>query len=74
MLTYNTKATVSKDHELAVSLSTDLAEGEYAVVIKVKQGVPLTTARQALTFGSLHLGPMTGESFRREEIYGDDGR
>jgi hypothetical protein len=27
-----------------------------------------------LTFGSLHLGALREKTFRREEIYGDDGR
>lgn len=74
MLTYNTKATVTKDHELEVRLPTELAEGEYPVVIQVNRQMPLRLSREPLTFGSLHLGPMSGETFRREDLYGDDGR
>jgi len=72
MLTYQTTAKVTKDHELEVRLPTDLAEGNYAVVVKVNTAT--TKPRQSLTFGSLHLGPMAGETFRREDLYDDDGR
>ena len=74
MLTYNTKATVTKDHELEVRLPTELAEGEYIVVVKVNERQTIPVKREPLTFGTLSLGPMKGQTFRREDIYGDDGR
>ncbi len=74
MLTYNAKASVSKNHELEVRMPTDLDEGEYTVIIKVNEHLRPSTPRRTLTFGSLHLGAMTDETFRREDIYDDDGR
>jgi hypothetical protein len=74
MPTFNTRATVSKDHELEVRLPTNLAQGEYAVVVKVSEHPQPGVPREPLTFGSLHLGEMKGETFRREDIYGNDGR
>lgn len=74
MPTYNTKAKVSQDHELEVRLPTELAAGEYSVVIQVNHQLRPREPRTPLTFGSLHLGAVRGETFRREEIYGDDGR
>jgi|LakMenEpi03Aug12_release.lakeMendotaPanAssembly.Ray.scaffolds.fasta_scaffold6086111_1 hypothetical protein len=74
MPTFNTKATISKDHELEVRLPTHLAQGEYAVVVKVSEHPESGAPREPLTFGTLHLGAMKGETFRREDIYGDDGR
>ena len=74
MLTYNTKAKVTKDHKLEVRLPTDLDEGEYTVLIQVSQPPAPRAPCTPLTFGSLHLGTMQGSTFHREEIYGDDGR
>ena len=74
MPTFNTRAIVSKDHELEVRLPTNLEQGEYAVVVKVSEHVRPGAAREPLTFGSLHLGAIKGETSRREDIYGDDGR
>ena len=74
MPTYNTKAKVSPDHELEVRLPTELAEGEYSVVIQVNRQLRPRAQRVPLTFGSLHLGALREKTFRREEIYGDDFR
>lgn len=74
MPTYSTKAKVTRDHELEVRLPTELAEGEYRVVIQVNHQLRPRLPRAPLTFGSLHLGALSGETFRREDIYGDDGR
>jgi hypothetical protein len=74
MPTFKTRATISKDHELEVRLPTNLAQGEYAVVVNVSEHPQSGAPREPLSFGSLHLGAMKGETFRREDIYGDDGR
>ncbi|MEQ1752409.1 MAG: hypothetical protein ABL974_23510 [Prosthecobacter sp.] len=74
MPTYNTKAKVTRNHELEVRLPTELAEGEYSVFIQVNHQLLPCVPRAPLTFGSLHLGALSGETFRREDIYGDDGR
>jgi len=74
MLTFNAKAIVTKEHELEVRLPTHLDEGEYTVVIKVNEHSKTRPLREPLAFGSLHLGSSAGETFRREEVYGDDGR
>ena len=59
---------------LEVRLPTELAEGEYSVVIQVNHQLRPHALRTPLTFGSLHLGALRGETFRREDTYGDDGR
>lgn len=73
MLTYNTKATVTKDHRLEVHVPTELAEGEYTVVIQVDRKLSPRALREPLTFGSMHLGSVS-DDYRREDLYGDDGR
>lgn len=74
MPTYNTKAKVSQDHELEVRLPTELDAGEYSVLIQVNHPLRPSEPRAPLTFGSLHLGGLRGETLRREGIYDDDGR
>ena len=72
MLTFQSIATVTKDHALAVRVPTALEEGEYPVLVVLQESTPVP--RRTPTFSNHRLGTTAVESFRREDLYSDDGR
>ena len=72
MLTFQSIAKVTKDHALAVTVPTTLEEGEYPVLVVLQENT--SAPRGPLTFSDHHLGTTDVETFRREDLYGDDGR
>ena len=74
MITIQTRATVDEQGMITLRLPAQVAPGEHELVVVV--GEP-TKSRPPLVFSSHDVGPWPfspGETFRREDIYGDDGR
>lgn len=73
MLTIQTTATVTPDHELAVRVPADIPAGEYRVVLVI-EAQPVKK-RLPFKFPVDDHGPWpTQLSLRREDMYGDFGR
>jgi hypothetical protein len=74
MRTIETQATVTKDGTLTIQVPPDIRPGKHRVklVIEEFQGLP---GSQQAEFLVIHVDRWPeGLSFRREDIYGDDGR
>ncbi len=72
MLTFQTTARVAQDRCLNLHLPTDLAVGEYEVLVVLEEKDQ--PERRLLEFSAHHLGSTDAETFSREDFYGDDGR
>jgi len=77
MITLNKKAYINDDHILTLNLPKSIPTGEYEILVvlgenqkpgsKQKQKEPLWSLKLK---GKIH----PKETFRREDMYGDDGR
>lgn len=76
MRTIETTAVVTADHTLTVTLPVDVPPGPCRVVVVVgSDQVPIHRATgQPMVFSSYPVQLATVTTFRREEMYGDDGR
>ena len=76
MQTIGTTATVTPDGTLTVSVPTTMRPGVHRVVVVIEE----TTAAPAARGEAIDLRPVSlpgwpdDATFRREELYGDDGR
>jgi hypothetical protein len=76
MRTIETIATVTPEHTLTIQLPPDIPPGDCRVVVVLENGKPGETA-QPLPFGirPYNIGLVDpNNTFRREDMYGDDGR
>lgn len=72
MKTISTKAVIGPDRVLTVQLPADVTPGEHEVVV-VLNGV--ATQQPVPGHGPYPFGPVDpANTFRREDLYGDDGR
>jgi hypothetical protein len=78
MRTIETIATIAPDGTLTAHIPNDIAPGEHSVVIVIsdRDDTPAEPNKRPLV--ELHAFPWTnwpeGSTFRREDIYDDDGR
>ena len=79
MQTIELTATVSADHTLSAHVPDSIPTGEYRVTMNVtpaKKNIPQTPEyRLSDSLLFLPIGPLEpNQTYRREEIYDDDGR
>lgn len=76
MRTIETVATVTPEHTLTIQLPPDVPPGDCRVVVVIENGSPAEEVK-SLPFGirpyNVALVDPTN-TFRREDLYGDDGR
>jgi len=75
MRTIETTAVVDEDRKLTVQLPVEINPGHHRVVVVIEEnGVP-PVKPEPLRFSTYPVGlAVEGFTFRREELYGDDGR
>lgn len=68
-------AVIGPDHKLTVQLPSDFPTGEHRIVMTIEEK-PLNKGRRSpLQFSSYPVGLVSDAfTFRREDLYGDDGR
>jgi hypothetical protein len=76
MRTLTTTAIVSPNHTLTAEVPADIAPGPKQVVIVLEDGAPSNKEPRKLTLPPPHpVGPVDPTcTYRREDMYGDDGR
>ncbi len=75
MHTIQTKAAVTADHQLTLSLPPEIQAGEYQVVIVLEAQPSQPQLKQPFQFPVDDYGPWpTNLSLRREEMYGNSER
>ena len=68
-------AVVRSDHTLTVSVPADIPQGPQTVVVVFQDGHAQPTGRMPLIFTPHPVGPADPScTYRREDLYGDDGR
>jgi hypothetical protein len=68
-------ATVRPDHTLIMQLPPDIPPGTRTVIVVLEDGQEVASAPGPLQFFPHPVGPADpAMTFRREDIYGDDGR
>lgn len=68
-------AIVRPDHTLTLSAPPDVPPGPQTVVVVFQDGQVSPPARAPLTFSPHQVGPADPHStYRREDLYGDNGR
>jgi len=70
------RATVHPNHLLTLQVPADIPAGVHQVVVVLQESAPLVQNAQTLTNWPAHKVGLVepGTTFRREDIYGDDGR
>jgi hypothetical protein len=76
MRTLTTMAVVSDNHTLTVQVPADILPGLKQVVIVLEDDTSVNKASRTLSLPRPHsAGPVDPtRTYRREEMYGDDGR
>ncbi len=77
MRTIDTVATVAADGTLRVKLPPDIAPGQHRVVVVIDEASTDLAQRASLPRLTIHVsawGSLADETFRREDMDGDDGR
>lgn len=76
MRTIETIATVTTEHTVSLIVPPDISPGEHRVVVVLERIPTLDqSARPPLRFSSYPVKPVSNSmTFRREDMYGDDGR
>ncbi len=73
MLTLEQIAIVTAEHKLTIEVPAIVSPGEHRVTVVID--TPATPAeRRRLNLIPLHLKTPPGFTYRREELYGDNGR
>jgi hypothetical protein len=73
--TIETIAVVTPDHRLTVQLPEDVTPGEHHVVVVIDLEQAARQKREPLQFSAYPVGLVSDAfTFRREDLYGDDGR
>jgi len=69
-------AVVTPDHTLTVAVPADIAPGPHRVVVMIQDGVPPPQGQSDFLNWPAHAAAPADPSctFRREDLYGDDGR
>lgn len=68
-------AIVRPDHTLTVPVPADVPPGPLTVIVVFQDGHAAQSPRMPLTFSPHPVGPADPSStYRREDLYGDDGR
>lgn len=70
------KAVVTVDHTLIVPVPQDVAPGEHQVTIMIEEQTPSPPGKPSLMDWPAHAVALLEprNTFRREDLYGDDGR
>jgi uncharacterized membrane protein len=74
MITVKTTAHVDDNREVKVQLPENLAPGEYELLIVIDEKSIEKKTKKPLKFANYNYQVAEGETFRREDIYGEDGR
>lgn len=75
MRTIETNATVSTDGTLSAKVPSDIRPGSHRVVVVIGEQTVAEKKRDPLKFSAYPVGLISDDlTFRREDIYGDDGR
>ncbi len=75
MRTLTTTATINADHTLTAPVPADLAPGRRLVVIVLEDVAPVGPRSASLQLPPHPVGPADPTcTYRREDLYGDDGR
>jgi hypothetical protein len=75
MRTITATGVVSPDHTLTVSVPADIPPGPQTVVVVLEESPPVSQSPWALQLTPHPVGLVDPHrSFRREDVYGDDGR
>jgi hypothetical protein len=75
MRTLTLTAVVRPDHTLTAQVPADIPPGDRTVLLILDDASGVDQSRTPLRFSPHPVGPADpGCSYRREDIYGDDGR
>ncbi len=75
MKTIETTIVVGTDRRLTVQLPPDITPGEHRVVLVLEQAAPIQRKSRPLRFSAYPVAPVSENmTFRREDLYDDDGR
>jgi hypothetical protein len=76
MRALTTTAVVNENHTLTVQVPADIAPGPKQIVIVLEEGTPMNKTSRTLKLPTPHpVGPADPtRTYRREDMYGDDGR
>ena len=74
MITVKTTAHIDDKGEVKVQLPEGLSPGEYNLLIVIDEKPLVKKANEPLKFASYNYVIPAGETFRREDMYGDEGR
>lgn len=75
MRTVTTTGTVNPDHTITVPIPSDIPPGKRSVVIVLEETEQITSPTAPLQFSPHPVGPADPTTtYRREELYGDNGR
>ena len=75
MHTIETTATVTEDRKLTIEVPADIAPGAHRVIVIIDEGMVPSNERAPLQLAAYPVG-LTSDNFtfRREDLYDDDGR
>lgn len=76
MRTLTTKAVVTADHTLTMPVPEDLSPGEHQVTVIIQDGTASPPKNSLRMDWPAHAVALVDpkNTFRREDLYGDDGR
>ncbi len=75
MRTVEMKAVIGPDRKIVVQLPPDISPGEHQLVIVIEEQPVVEKERSPLQFSAYPVGLVSDTfTFRREDIYDDDGR
>ncbi len=75
MRALTTRAIVRPDHTLTLQIPEDIPPGQRTVVVVLEDSSEARQGRAALKFNPHPVGPADPACmYRREDMYGDDGR
>lgn len=73
MLTLNTNAYISPQNAfLTIPINTNIPEGEYEIVLVLQAKLP--RKKRKITFSNHNIIIPQSETFRREDMYDENGR
>ena len=73
MRTIETRAVVTADHTITLTVPSDIPPGECRVVLVIENGTPPVLPWTGWKPHDVRLVD-PNDTFRREDLYGDDGR
>lgn len=76
MRTLTTKAVVTADHRLTLQVPADVSPGEHQVTLMIAEETPSSPEKRSLMDLPAHEVALIDptNTFRREDLYDDDGR